>query len=137
MKDFTDLEVWKKARIYRNEIKILSKSFGSEEKYRLTAQIIRSSRSITANIAEGHGRFHFQENIQFCRVARGSLTESKDHLILALDLGFLDKTAYALFLKQYEEILKLLNGYISYLQKRKSENLHNDSKSTPINLSTI
>jgi four helix bundle protein len=42
---FTDLEVWKKARLLRNNIAYLVKSFPAEEKYRLTDQIIRSSRS--------------------------------------------------------------------------------------------
>jgi four helix bundle protein len=55
------------------------------EKYNLTNQIIRSSRSVTANIAEGFGRYHFQENIQFCRQARGSLVETLDHLYCCLD----------------------------------------------------
>jgi four helix bundle protein len=59
MNSFTDLEVWKKARILRNNISDLTKSFSAEEKYRLSDQIIRSSRSIGNNIAEGHGRFHY------------------------------------------------------------------------------
>ncbi len=56
---FTELEVWKKARILKNEIKILVNNFPTEEKYKLNDQIIRSSRSITANIAEDHGRFTY------------------------------------------------------------------------------
>ncbi len=64
---FEDLEIWQLARNFRKEISTLVKTFPSEEKYRLTDQMIRSSRSVTANIAEGYGRYHFQENIQFCR----------------------------------------------------------------------
>lgn len=60
---FEDLDVWKLSRILRNQIFTLSKEFPDNEKYKLTDQIIRSSRSITANIAEGHGRFHYQENM--------------------------------------------------------------------------
>ena len=59
MGGFTDLEVWKKSRLLRNVITDLVKTFPAEEKYRLTDQIIRSSRSIGNNIAEGHGRFHY------------------------------------------------------------------------------
>ena len=80
-----DLEIWKKSRVFRKDISALAKSFPDFEKYKLVDQIIRSSRSITANIAEGHGRFHYQENIQFCRTARGSLHETFDHLTVALD----------------------------------------------------
>jgi len=93
----TDLEVWKNARAFRNEISRLTKSFPSEEKYKLVDQIIRSSRSVSANIAEGHGRFHFQENIQFCRTARGSLLETFDHLTVALDEGYLNEKTFNVY----------------------------------------
>ncbi|MEO9870227.1 four helix bundle protein [Ekhidna sp.] len=115
----SDLEVWKKARVFRNEISELCKSFPNEEKYKLIDQIIRSSRSVSANIAEGHGRFHFQENIQFCRTARGSLIETFDHLTVALDEEYIDETIFNAHNAQYEELIKMLNGYISYLKKRK------------------
>jgi four helix bundle protein len=91
--DFTDLDVWKKARLYRNKTIQLSKTFSPEEKFRLTDQLIRAVRSITANIAEGDGRYHYQENIQFCRIARGSLKESLDHLIAAYDDNILQKVS--------------------------------------------
>lgn len=117
----TDLEVWKKARVFRNEISKLCKSLPSEEKYRLIDQMVRSSRSVSANIAEGHGRFHFQENVQFCRIARGSLIETLDHLTVALDEKYIDEKVFNNFNAQYEELIKMLNGYISYLKKRKEE----------------
>ena len=82
MLSFTDLEVWKKARVLRNNITNLVQSFPSEEKYRLTDQVIRSSRSIGNNIAEGHGRFHYAEAAKFLINARGSAAETIDHLIM-------------------------------------------------------
>ena len=85
MASFTDLEVWKQSRKIRNWVSDIVRKFPSEEKYRLTDQIIRSSRSIGNNIAEGHGRFHYQDNIRFCIMARGSLSETLDHLMIALD----------------------------------------------------
>ena len=81
--DFTELLVWKKSSDFRLKIFTLCDRFPKEEKYRLVDQMIRSSRSICANIAEGHGRFHYQENIQFCRISRGSISETIDHLICA------------------------------------------------------
>jgi len=89
-----DLEIWKKSRSFRNEIAEVSKSFPDFEKFKLVDQIIRSSRSVTANIAEGHGRFHYQENIQFCRTARGSLLETFDHLTVALDEKYIFKGGF-------------------------------------------
>ena len=115
----TDLEIWKKSRTFRNEISDLVKSFPEIEKYKLVDQIVRSSRSVTANIAEGHGRFHYQENIQFCRVARGSLIETFDHLTVALDECYIVQEKFDNLFRKYEELIKMINGYISYLKKRK------------------
>jgi four helix bundle protein len=66
MNSFTDLEVWKKARILRNNISELTKSFPPDEKYRLTDQVIRSSRSVGNNIAEGMGGFITPMRLSFC-----------------------------------------------------------------------
>ena len=72
---FENLEVWKEARIFRLMIAAFCKTLPQEEKFRLLDQIKRSSRSVTANISEGYGRFHYADNIKFCRDARGSLNE--------------------------------------------------------------
>jgi len=117
--NFEDLEVWKECRNLRKQVSEVLKSFPSEEKYRMNDQLIRASRSITANIAEGHGRFHYQENIQFCRQARGSLSETLDHFICALDENYISIDQLKVFRNQYNLCLKILNGYISYLQKMK------------------
>ena len=85
MASFTELEVWKQSRKIRVWISNITKQFPVEEKYRLGDQIIRSSRSIGNNIAEGHGRFHYQDNIRFCIMARGSLSETLDHVLIAVD----------------------------------------------------
>jgi len=119
MKSFEDLELYKECRRYRNSVSSLVKHFPKDEKYRIIDQLLRCSRSITANIAEGHGRYHYQENIQFCRQARGSLCESLEHLICALDEKYINDTQLNEFRKKYDQCLKLLNGYIFYLTKRK------------------
>lgn len=121
MNNFEELEAWKLAREVRNEIAILVKKFPAEEKYRLIDQIIRSSRSATANIAEGYGRFHYQENIQFSRQARGSITETLDHLICACDNSYIDEAVLTDFKTKINHSVKVLNGYIAYLKKRKEE----------------
>jgi four helix bundle protein len=118
---FEDLDVWKEARLYRMSIFKLVLIFPSDEKYKLTDQLIRSSRSVTSNIAEGYGRYHYQENIQSCRMARGSLTETLDHLICAMDQNYIDVNKLTEFRQQFEVILRLLNGYIAYLKRRKDE----------------
>jgi four helix bundle protein len=99
--NFEELEVWKECRNYRKQISVVLKSFPADEKYRIVDQLIRATRSITANIAEGYGRFHFQENIQFCRKARGSLSETLDHLICAQDENYISAEQLDNFRNQF------------------------------------
>lgn len=87
-----------------------------EEKYKLGGQIRDAAISSTSNIAEGYGRFHYRESIQFYRISRGSQFELKDHLISCFDLKYIDD----LFLKEgltlLESSIKSLNGYIRFVQ---------------------
>ncbi|MES2774741.1 MAG: four helix bundle protein [Bacteroidota bacterium] len=115
--NFTELEVWKKARILKNEIKDLVALFPTEEKFRMTDQLIRCSRGINAMIAEGYGRFTFKDQLHFCIIARGSLYETFNHLIDAFDCKFIADEKLVYFKNIIEEVAKLLNGYINYLRK--------------------
>jgi four helix bundle protein len=124
IKSFTDLEVWHKSRDLRMDISNTVKNFPADEKYRLVDQLMRASRSVTANIAEGYGRFHYQENIQFCRQARGSLYEIKDHLICAYDEGCIRKNILKKFNSDITSCIKLVNGFISYLKKAKQNKVN-------------
>jgi len=114
-----DLEIWRITRNFRKDISILVKFLPNDEKYRLTDQLLRSSRSVTANIAEGFGRYHYQENIQFCRQARGSLLETLDHLYVALDEKYIEENKFLDLRQKMNHCLKVLNGYIHYLQSKK------------------
>ncbi|RFZ84195.1 four helix bundle protein [Mucilaginibacter terrenus] len=122
MASFTELETWKQARKIRVYISGVVKSFPADEKFRLTDQVIRSSRSIGNNLAEGHGRFHYQDNLRFCIMARGSLTETLDHLIIALDEKIITEEELSHFQAEYDSCLRLINGYIQYLKSKKQEN---------------
>jgi four helix bundle protein len=115
---FTDLEVWKKSRLLRNNIAALVRTFPVEEKYRLTDQIIRSSRSIGNNIAEGHGRYHYLDASKFLVNARGSAAETIDHLIIAFDNTFIDEPSLDNLRKYCEECMRMINGYIAYLKNQ-------------------
>lgn len=122
LKSFEDLECWKASRSLRIFVskEILSK-FPSDEKFALTSQLKRSSRSVGDNIAEGYGRFHHQENIQFCRIGRGSLFETLNQVITALDENYIDEVTVIKFREMFERTNALLNGYINYLIKAKNE----------------
>ena len=92
----------------------------NSENFSLKSQILRSSRSVGNNIAEGFGRFHFQENIQFCRIARGSLYETLDHMIIARDELYIEEGKLNDFKDLFNKCLLILNGYIKYLKERKA-----------------
>ncbi len=113
---FTELVVWKKARILKNELKELADHFPQEEKYRLSDQMIRSSRSVASNIAEGHGRFTYKDQLHFCIQARGSLSETLNHLIDALDCQYISQSQFEYFKAMIDEVGRLLNGYITFLR---------------------
>lgn len=119
MSSLEDLEVWKGTRELRKKISRLTKLFPAEEKYRLIDQLLRASRSCTANIAEGYGRFHFQESIQYCRQARGSLYETLDHIICAFDENYIEEKMKNDIKFEIYECIKMLNGYILYLKNKK------------------
>jgi four helix bundle protein len=117
------LEAWKMAKdftlsVYRNAIPCLP----NEEKWGLSNQLRRAAQSIPANIAEGYGRYYFLENVRFCYIARGSLEETFSHLVLAHELGYLPAEIFNPLSEKYQNLLRLLNGYIAYLKKsRKGE----------------
>ena len=81
--------------------------------------MIKAARSSTACIAEGYGRFHYQENIQFCRQSRGSLYKLIDHVDTALECGHLDNQHGEALINHIKTAIRLLNGYIKYLKERK------------------
>ena len=116
--NFEDLEVWKKERALKNEIRILTHSFPPEEKFRLCDQLIRSSRSINAQLAEGHGRRSYPDRLRYCIIARGSLSETLNHLIDALDEKYITEVVFNEYKIKISEVEKLLNGYIHYIEKK-------------------
>ena len=120
VKSLETLEVWKKAkefclRIYREVLPLLP----SEEKWNLGQQLRRSSSSIPANIAEGYGRFYYQEIIRFCYIARGSLEETLNHLVICHEMRYLPKTVFDSLEHDGEKLTQLINGYIGYLKRSK------------------
>lgn len=121
VRDFKDLDAWKLARAIRTAIYILLRKLPVEERFALNSQLRRASQSIGANIAEGFGRYSYQENIQFCRQARGSAYEMRDHLITAVDACFISKAEYDDAEAMAQRVIQTLNGYIRSTTKRQAE----------------
>jgi len=120
LKSFEELECWKTCTELRRYISLLIKKFPKDEQYSLIDQMRRASRSTTHNIAEGFGRFHFQENIQFCRHSRASLYELIDQFITAFDEQYISNEEYEKGRELINKALAILNGYINYLIKAKN-----------------
>ena len=120
VKSLETLEVWRKSkefslRVYREVLLLLP----SEEKWNLSQQLRRSSSSIPANIAEGYGRFYYQETIRFCYIARGSLEETLSHLVLCFELKYIPNELFNSLEQDGEKLTQLINGYIGYLKRSK------------------
>jgi four helix bundle protein len=119
-KGLETLQVWQKAMAFAVKVcRQVLPSIPSQEKSSLVDQLRRSVQSIPANIAEGYGRFYYQESIHFCYIARGSLEETFSHITLAQQLHYLNDETFQSLASEIQEIRRMLNGYISFLKTSK------------------
>jgi len=116
---FEDLEVYKLAREFSRKVAKLIRMLPKEEDYNLMPQMKRGKLSVTNNIAEGYGRYHFQENIQFCRQSRGSICELIDDFNECFDEGYIDEEYCNELKGAGYTLIKVLNGYIASLKRLK------------------
>ncbi len=117
---FEDLEVYKVAREFRKAMYAVNRRLPDFEKYELGSQIRRASASLTNNMAEGHGRFHYPDQIRFFLHSRGSLEELVDDLNICLGERYLSSEEVAKLKEQARGVLILINGYLRYLRSRSS-----------------
>ena len=121
-KGYKELECYIQARLLRMYVSELAKKFPQHEKFLLTRQIIDSSRSVTRNIAEGYGRYTYTDTRNFFIISRGSVTETMEHLSTANDEKYITEEELKMGEEKCELVFKLINGYISYLDKSKTKN---------------
>lgn len=112
IESFTDLRVWQEGHKLVLLIYKLTKSFPKVETYSLVDQMRRAVASITANIAEGFGRQGYKEKIQFYYIAKGSLTEVKNFVLIAKDVGYLSEEDFKILIEQANAVDQLLQGLI-------------------------
>jgi four helix bundle protein len=118
---FEDLEVYQVAREFRKAMYRVAKRLPEEEKFGLASQARRAAVSLTNNIAEGHGRFHFLEQIKFMLQARGSLEELLDDLNVCEDEEYLALTEIEKLKQEGWRVHKLINGYVRFLRSRSAK----------------
>src|SRR6185503_8548221 len=114
------MEVWVRAKDFAVKVcKEVLPLLHADEKWSLSQQIRRAVQSVPANIAEGHGRFYYQETIRFCYIARGSFCETYTQITLARELGYIPEKLFTDLRKQVEDLIRIINGYIAYLKRAK------------------
>ena len=122
MKSYQELEAWKEARVLVKDIYLLTIKLPSEEKFGLISQLRRAAVSVPANIAEGIGRNHSKDTLQFLFIARGSLNELETLLILSLDLDFISQESIQEIMERLIRTRKLLIGFINYKSEKSLSN---------------
>ena len=117
---FEDLETYQAAREFRKAMYAVTRGLPSFEKFELASQIRRAAVSLTNNLAEGHGRYHYLDQIRFVLHARGSLEELMDDLNVCEDQKYLSPSEVATRKQEGWHVLKLINGYLRYLRDSKA-----------------
>jgi four helix bundle protein len=119
---FEDLEVYRLAREFSRKVSQLIRNLPDEEEYNLKKQMRPAKLSMTNNIAEGFGRYHYQENIQFCRQSRGSICELIDDFNECYEEGYINQTESNALKSEAYHLIKVLNGYIASIKRQKTKN---------------
>jgi four helix bundle protein len=114
-----DFELYRIGREFRKKAYRLVRFLPAEEKYALANQMRRAALSVTNNIAEVHGRCHYQENIRYCRIARGSVDELIDDFNTCVDENYGDQALVEELRNDGYDLIRRINGYIAYLRKSK------------------
>ena len=116
--EYKDLDVWIQARKLVKVVYNLSSKFPNDEKFGLTNQIRRCAVSIPSNIAEGCGRQHVNDSVQFFYISRGSLYELETQLYLSFDLEYINEQILNETLELLVKTKTILNGFINYFKKK-------------------
>ena len=122
-----DLEVYKLAESFGDEIWFLVIEWDYFSKDTIGKQIARSADSISANIAEGYGRYHYKENRNFCYFSRGSIIETKGWLKKAKNRNLISGDQFDILFEKLQTIHLKLNAYLKFIGKQPSNKSANRS----------
>jgi four helix bundle protein len=116
--EYTTLNVWQESKQLVVDVYFITTKFPATEIYGLTSQIRRCAVSIPSNIAEGCGRNHVKDSMQFFYISRGSLYELETQLYISQELNYIDNEELTKILNQLVVCKKLLNGFINYFKTK-------------------
>jgi four helix bundle protein len=122
MENFQNLQVYQLAENLANDIWFIVKKWDDFAKDTIGKQIVKSSDSIGANIAEGNGRYNLQDNQRFVKIARGSLNETRHWLRLACKRKLLTQEQINIIKPIIDELSPKLNAYLNSLKKKSTHN---------------
>jgi four helix bundle protein len=117
---FEDLECYKLALEVMANVHAFSQTLPPDEKYDLYVQIRRSSKSVTVNIGEGYGRYHYLDSLHYYSIARGELNETLAHLIDAKVLNYIEQPEFEALYKLIRQTEQALNGFMSYIRRQRA-----------------
>ena len=112
--NYKDLRVWQNSRNLVKQLYLMTQKFPQEERFGLVSQMRRAAVSIPSNIAEGCGRQHHKDTIQFLVVARGSAYELETQCYLAFDLSLITHEDLEQMQNQLTNCIQLIQGFIRY-----------------------
>jgi four helix bundle protein len=127
---FEELQVYQTAREFRKAMYRVSRQLPEIEKFGLASQVRRAALPLTNNIAEGHGRYHYLDQIKFALQSRGSLEELIEDLNTCEDEGYLPVTEITGLKDQGWRVRQLIDGYIRYLREQKNSEASSSSRET-------
>jgi len=117
---FEDLECYKLALYVIAGVYKMVKSLPPQEKFDLVVQVRRSLKSVTSNIAEGYGRYHYLDSLYKYSIARGELNETLSHIINAKILEYIDQERFVSLYSLIRETEQTLNGFIAYVRQQRT-----------------
>jgi four helix bundle protein len=117
---FEDLECYKLALEVMAKVHDFSKNLPPNEKFDLYSQIRRSSKSITGNIGEGYGRYHYLDSLHYYSIARGELNETLAHLINAKVLNYIEQPEFDILYQLIRQTEQALNGFMAYIRRQRA-----------------
>jgi four helix bundle protein len=119
-KGLETLQVWRRYVVFAGRVcRDILPTFPPDEKWSMASQLRRAVQSIPANIAEGYGRYYYQDAVRFCYIARGSMEETFSHIFLACNLGYISQDTFESLNREIQELRRMLSGYINFLKNSK------------------
>ncbi len=117
MSNYKKLDVWKYSMETVKEVYKLTRFYPGEERFGLISQTNRAAVSIPANIAEGLGRNHQKDSIQFFYISRGSAYELETLLTIANEISILEEQTFVKMNEIINRNIRVINGFINYLER--------------------